>query len=140
MITWFVGCVVGGLERSGLPACRQVGAVFPIYMRIGIIRVSDMLQVCLYCVPGATFSNIDYKLKKKLYIYTENRGSWDSHGTLAYYIDIAESHYRNYKCYVPETHTTRISDTVEFFPKLVQMPKTSSEDRLAAILEDLKEV
>ena len=70
----------------------------------------------------------------------ENRGSWDSHGTLAYYIDIAENHYRNYKCYVPETHVTRISDTVEFFPKLVQMPKTSSEDRLAAILEDLKEV
>ena len=70
----------------------------------------------------------------------ENRGSWDSHGTLAYYIDIAENHYRNYKCYVPETHATRISDTVEFFPKLVQMPKTSSEDRLAAILEDLKEV
>ena len=26
------------------------------------------------------------------------------------------------------------------FQKLVQMPKTSSEDRLAAVLEDLKEV
>ena len=70
----------------------------------------------------------------------ENKGTWDSHGKLAYYIDIAEKHYRNYKCYVPETHATRISDTVDFFPKMVQMPKTSSEDRLAAVLEDLKEV
>ena len=70
----------------------------------------------------------------------ENKGTWDSHGTLAYYIDIAEKHYRNYKCYVPETHATRISDIVEFFPKMVQMPKSSSEDRLSAVLEDLKEV
>ena len=30
VITWFVGCVVGWPERSGLPVCRQVGAVFPI--------------------------------------------------------------------------------------------------------------
>ena len=30
--------------------------------------------------------------------------------------------------------------TVEFFPKYVQMPKTSSKDRLAAVLEDLVEI
>ena len=42
----------------------------------------------------------------------ENSGAWNSYGTVAYFIDIAEKHYRNYKCYVPETHATRISDTL----------------------------
>ena len=67
-------------------------------------------------------------------------GTWDSHGTLAYYINVAEKHYRNYKYYILKTNTTQISDIVEFFPKLVQIPKTSSKDRLTAVLEDLKEV
>ena len=31
----------------------------------------------------------------------------------------------------------RTTDTIEFFPKHVQMPKTSSEDRLASATEDL---
>ena len=53
--------------------------------------------------------------KAIIHEHPENRGTWDSHGKLAYYIDIAEKHYRNYKCYLPETHATRISDTVEFF-------------------------
>ena len=30
--------------------------------------------------------------------------------------------------------------TVEFFPKYVQMPETSSKDRFAAVLEDLVEI
>ena len=41
---------------------------------------------------------------------------------------------------MPETHATRISDIVEFFQKLVQMAKTSSEDKLTVVLEALKEV
>ena len=59
--------------------------------------------------------------KAVIHDWPENRGTWDSHSTIAYYIDIAEKHYRNYKCYVPETNITRISDAAEFFPKLVQI-------------------
>ena len=70
----------------------------------------------------------------------ESQITWDSHWTLSYYIGIAEHCYRSYKCYIPETKVIQISDTVEFFPKLVHMPKTSSNDRLAAALEDLNEV
>ena len=70
----------------------------------------------------------------------ENQLAWDSHGTLSYYIGIAENHYRNYKCYIPKTKAIQISDTVEFFPKIVQTPKTSSNDRLAVVLEHLIEV
>ena len=44
-----------------------------------------------------------------MYDQPKNRGTWDSHDTLAYYIDIAEKHYRNYRCYIPDTNATRIS-------------------------------
>ena len=70
----------------------------------------------------------------------ENQQTFDNHGALSYYIDLAEHHYRKNKCYIPETKAIRISNTVEFFPKLVQMPKISFDDRLAAVLEDLSEV
>ena len=94
------------------------------------------------------WGNFDYKktsltpIDCKVIIHDcpENTGMQDRYDTIAYYIDIAEKHYRNYKYYVPEISVTRISDTVEFFPKLVQMPKTSSEDRLPPVLEAIKGV
>ena len=49
-------------------------------------------------------------------------------------------HYQNYKIYIPETGGVRTAATVSFFPKHIQMPRTSSEDRLAATLEDLGEI
>ena len=41
---------------------------------------------------------------------------------------------------MPTTKVIQISDTVEYFPHLVQMPKTSSNNRLSAVLENLNEV
>ena len=52
----------------------------------------------------------------------------------------AMDHYRCYKIYIPETGGVRTAATVSFFPKHVQIPKTLSEDRLAATLEDLSEI
>jgi hypothetical protein len=46
-------------------------------------------------------------------------------------------HYRNYKAYIPETRGVRTTNTIEFFPDKVDMPSTSSADRLAAATEDL---
>ena len=54
-----------------------------------------------------------------------------------YFIGPAKHHYRNYEVYIPTTRGVRTTDTIEFFPKHVQMPKTSSEDRLASATEDL---
>ena len=54
-----------------------------------------------------------------------------------YFIGPAKHHYRNYEVYIPTTRGERTTDTIEFFPKHVQMPKTSSEDRLASATEDL---
>ena len=53
------------------------------------------------------------------------------------FIGPAKHHYRNYRVYIPATRGERTTDTIEFFPEHVQMPKTSSEDRLASATEDL---
>jgi hypothetical protein len=68
------------------------------------------------------------------------RGSWDNHGSPGYYIDRAEQHYRNYKCYMKNTKSTRISNTVEFFPTYCTLPRVRSIDRLTLVLQDLHEV
>ena len=52
----------------------------------------------------------------------------------------AENHYRNYRIYIPTKGGTRIGSTVDFFPKHVQMPSTSSEDQLAIVIGYLTEV
>ena len=56
------------------------------------------------------------------------------------WLDQAEDHYRNYIIYIPTTGGTRIGSTVDFFPKHVQMPSTSSGYQLEIFLGDLTEV
>jgi hypothetical protein len=46
-------------------------------------------------------------------------------------------HYRDYKAYIPETRGVRKTNTIKFFPDKVNMPLTSSADRLAAAMEKL---
>ena len=48
--------------------------------------------------------------------------------------------YQNYKCYIKETCAVQTAATVDFYPKHVQMLKTSSEDRLSAAFENVTEV
>jgi hypothetical protein len=65
------------------------------------------------------------------------RGAWACHGIVGYYIGPAMKHYRNYNSYIPETRGIRTTKTVEFFPEKVEMPTTSTTDRLARATEDL---
>jgi hypothetical protein len=67
-------------------------------------------------------------------------GSWDNHGSPGYCIDRAEQHYRNYKCYMKNTKSTRISNTVEFFPTYYTLPRVRAIDRFTLILQDLHKV
>jgi hypothetical protein len=69
---------------------------------------------------------------------TLERGAWATHGIKGFYIGPAMHHYRNYKAYIPETRgVAKPILTIEFFPDKVDMPSTSSADRLAAATEDL---
>lgn len=62
------------------------------------------------------------------------------HGVHGFYIIAAMNHYQYYQIYIPVTGGVRIAATVDFYPKHVQMPLTSSEDKLAAKLEDLSKI
>jgi hypothetical protein len=68
------------------------------------------------------------------------RGAWACHGIVGYYIEPAMHHYRNYTSYIPETRGIRTTNTLEFFPDKVDMPTTSTADRLARATEDLVEI
>ena len=70
----------------------------------------------------------------------QDRGTWADHGVKGYFIGPAKHYYQNYNVYIPATRGMRITDTIKFFPQHVQMPKTSSEDRLAQATENLVEI
>ena len=74
-----------------------------------------------------------------IYYSPEDQPTCSKHGTIGYYNGPAEDQYCNYRIYIPATVGTRIGSTVDFFPKHVQMPSTSSEDQLAIVLGYLTE-
>jgi hypothetical protein len=65
------------------------------------------------------------------------RGAWACHGVVGYYIGPAMNRYRNYNSYIPDTKGIRTTNTLEFFPEKVDIPTTSTTDRLARATEDL---
>ena len=67
----------------------------------------------------------------------QERDTWANHGAKGFFVGPAKHHYWSYNIYIPTTRRERITDTIEFFSAHVQMPKTSSEDRLASATEDL---
>ena len=65
------------------------------------------------------------------------RASWAPHGVPGYYLGPALQHYRCYHVYIPSTSTTRITDTVQWFPHGFLMPDPSPHDNTIAALADL---
>ena len=52
-----------------------------------------------------------------------NRKTWAEHASRGFYVGPAKEHYRNYTCYLPKTKSTRVSNTVEFFPHQFDIPQ-----------------
>jgi hypothetical protein len=65
------------------------------------------------------------------------RGAWACHEIVRYYIGLAMNHYRNYNSYIPETRGIQTTNALEFFPEKVEMPATTTPERLARATEDL---
>ena len=65
----------------------------------------------------------------------EAQATYANHGVEGFYCEPAMNHYRNYNCYITETRTIQEGITVDFSQKNVQMPQTSSRDRLATEME-----
>ena len=68
---------------------------------------------------------------------SSQRGTWAPHGQQGWYVGAAPEHYRCYKIYIPKTQSTRICDTVEFFPTHCQMPHVSAHDAVLYAANDL---
>ena len=66
-----------------------------------------------------------------------NRRSWAPRGTDGWYIGPALEHYRCITCYLPETHATRVADTVEYFPNTVPIPSHTTEDLIRDAVTDI---
>ena len=63
--------------------------------------------------------------------------SWEPHGEYGWYILSAIEHCRCHKVYIPKTRAERISDTVEFPPKIFSMPQMSFIDSTYHAAKDL---
>lgn len=66
-----------------------------------------------------------------------NRASWGAHGIPGYYLGPALQHYRCYLVWASNTQTTRVTDTVAWFPESVRMPDPSPFDLTLAAVADL---
>jgi hypothetical protein len=66
-----------------------------------------------------------------------NRASWSPPGEDGWYLGPSLEHYRCYIISMWKTKAERIIDTLEWFPKHLAMPTSSSTEILTATLEDL---
>ena len=65
------------------------------------------------------------------------RKSWAPRGVDCWYIGPAIHHYRCHRTYIPSTRMESISDTVEFFPRKLDMPTLSSADNAMKAADEL---
>jgi hypothetical protein len=68
----------------------------------------------------------------------EQRGTWQVHGSVGFYIGRALLHYRCHNVWMKETRATRISNCLAWFPKTVKMPGSSQVEELTAAVTDVR--
>ena len=66
------------------------------------------------------------------------RGTWANHGVKGFYVGHAPQHHKCYTVFIPATNTTRIANTVSWFPPPGwKLPGASPFDTTSALLEQL---
>ena len=65
------------------------------------------------------------------------RPSWGFHAEMGFYVGPAMEHYRCFTCYIPSTGTTRITDTVKFYPHDEPFPAVGVKDQFIQTISDL---
>jgi hypothetical protein len=65
------------------------------------------------------------------------RRTWALHGEDGWYIGPALEHYRCYTVYITKTRSSRVVETVEFFPHTFKLPFPSSSERETPAAADL---
>ena len=103
-------------------------------------RVNPSLSSWAYLFGNHDFNKVPLVppgTKVILHSRPNDRASWDFHGIDGWYIGPAPHHYRCVKCYVPKTHSERITDTVTLLPHTIPIPKTSLDDHIRATSDNL---
>ena len=106
-------------------------------------RVNPALSAWAYLFGNHDFNRVPLAPPgTKVIVHTkpENCGSWEYHGKEGWYIGPAFEHYRCIKVFMPETHSTRYSDTVRFIPEKVPIPLASVDEHLRATTEHLIDI
>ena len=72
-----------------------------------------------------------------IHVKPKKHGTWASHGEVGWYIGPAPEHYRCYTALIDDTQSTRVTDTIEFFPSKTNMPRLSSQDAAIRAAQEL---
>ena len=75
--------------------------------------------------------------KVVVHLHPSKRGAWELNGDTGWYVGPALDHYRCVECYFPRTRTTRVCETVTFFPHEVPFPKVTITDHLRQAATDI---
>ena len=72
-----------------------------------------------------------------LHVKPDKRASWAPHSRRAFYIGPALEHYRNFKCYLPDTRKEVTSDTVDLFAHVKEIPEITHDEYIQQSLMDI---
>ena len=78
----------------------------------------------------------------KLIVHSKpsQRGSWDPHGVVGFYVQPAMQHYCCFTCYIPSTKSERITDAVAFLPHNIPIPTITLEMKIQKALQEKAKV
>ena len=112
-------------------------------LTLNLLRISRVNQQL--SAHAILFGNFDFNktplappgTKVLIHSKPKDRNSWGFHGRKGWYTTPSPEHYRCVKCFIPETHRTVDTDTVDFFPHKVPSPEIISTDFLEKAALDI---
>ena len=103
-------------------------------------RVNPQLSAWAYLFGNYNFNKIPLAPPgTKVLVHSKpgDRKTWSYHGEEGFYVGPATDHYRCIRCYMPKSHSERITDTVTFIPSTIPIPTPSLTDHVHATSEKL---
>ena len=77
------------------------------------------------------------RTKVVAYVKSSVRNTWELNGEIGWCVDPAIQYYRCALCYFLKTRSTRVCDTVMFFPKSIIFPQVNLTDFLKQAASDI---
>jgi hypothetical protein len=69
---------------------------------------------------------------------TDKRGSWAYHSVDGWYLNTSPEHYRVHNCFIKDTKSERLTDTIQFKHKNITNPSITPADKIMHALADCK--